>query len=96
MAKYTVKANDTEYSVANNFKVSVGYLRKANENQPQPYLVEGREIDVPVDGVANSAADNTVTGSASAAKSNATSSFAPFTPKSDANSSSSSNSSTTK
>jgi LysM repeat protein len=96
MTKYTVKATDTEYSVANDFKISVGYLRKANENQPQPYLVEGREIDVPVDGAATSNADNTVKGSASADKHNSSSLSGSVTSKSNNSNSSSNDSSTTK
>lgn len=45
--KYTVQASDEEYTIANKFNVSVGSLRKANDKLPQPYLVEGRQIEVP-------------------------------------------------
>ncbi|CAI2611617.1 hypothetical protein AKUH3B111A_08880 [Apilactobacillus kunkeei] len=47
--QYTVQANDEEYTVATKYGVSVGNLRKANEKLPQPYLVEGRVIEVPTD-----------------------------------------------
>lgn len=47
--KYTVQANDEEYAVATKYGVSVGNLRKVNEKLPQPYLVEGRVIEVPTD-----------------------------------------------
>ncbi|CAI2654220.1 LysM peptidoglycan-binding domain-containing protein [Apilactobacillus kunkeei] len=52
--KYTVQANDEEYAVATKYGVSVGNLRKANEKLPQPYLVEGRVIEVPTDAPATS------------------------------------------
>lgn len=45
--KYTVQASDEEYTIASKFNVSVGSLRKANDKLPQPYLVEGRQIEVP-------------------------------------------------
>lgn len=45
--KYTVKENDTEFSIANSNKVSVGALRKANEKMPQPFIQVGRKIEIP-------------------------------------------------
>ncbi|TPR12223.1 LysM peptidoglycan-binding domain-containing protein [Apilactobacillus timberlakei] len=47
--QYVVQKNDDEATLATTHHVSVGNLRKANELLPQPYLVEGRTIEIPTD-----------------------------------------------
>lgn len=45
--RYQIKEGDTEYTVAQQFKVSVGHLRDANRRFPAPYFQVGRKIFIP-------------------------------------------------
>ncbi|TPR43159.1 LysM domain-containing protein [Apilactobacillus micheneri] len=58
--KYVVQKGDDEATLATMHHVSVGNLRKANELLPQPYLVEGRTIEIPTndDAQQNNASDD--------------------------------------
>lgn len=47
LTRYTVQSGDTEFSVAESFKVSVGALRKVNARSAGNYLKEGRKIYIP-------------------------------------------------
>lgn len=47
LVRYTVKAGDTEFSVAESFKVGVGALREVNKRSAGQYLKEGRKIYIP-------------------------------------------------
>lgn len=48
--RYTVLPTDSEYSIAQQFKTSVGLLRKINARLSGAYDVTGRKIYVPKQG----------------------------------------------
>lgn len=47
LVRYTVKTGDTEFSVAEGFKIGVGALREVNKRSAGNYLKEGRKIYIP-------------------------------------------------
>ncbi|HJE00113.1 MULTISPECIES: LysM peptidoglycan-binding domain-containing protein [Levilactobacillus] len=49
LARYTVQKGDSEFSVAEHFKVSVGALRLVNSRSAGNYLKPGRKIYLPVE-----------------------------------------------
>lgn len=48
LARYTVQEGDSEFSIAEKFKTSVGALREVNSRSAGNYLKTGRRIYLPL------------------------------------------------
>ncbi|WP_203642966.1 LysM peptidoglycan-binding domain-containing protein [Levilactobacillus andaensis] len=49
LTRYTVVKGDSEFSIAEHFKVSVGALREVNSRSAGNYLKPGRKIYLPLE-----------------------------------------------
>lgn len=49
LARYTVVEGDSEFSIAEHFKTSVGALRLVNSRSAGSYLKVGRKIYLPIE-----------------------------------------------